>query len=334
MESSVSSIRAPKFRDGVAYALGDGEVTISRNGTRCSFRFSGEDALAVSTLMRNLQSGEMSVDDLASRSPAIAEQIPPLLTEFDHLRLLTESRRAPPAGVTSEAQLYREVVRLADRVIHRCATSAFHAALVAGSASRRQLIGYALEYYWLTQVATGLLGPALGTAKSPRERRILETFMKSEFGHDELLAASLRSVGLSDDEIEAHQPLPTTFSLCASLGVYARQDPLSFKACLFLVERAQPAFVDAFDRRCRDLGLPTGFHAPLRTHSDINLQYDHGDISKLLMAADTAVTREAAVIVKRNVSLMVETLIKQEEEILSYYGREQNPLPRTFAGIA
>ena len=257
--------------------------------------------------------------------------MPTLLRDFDRLRLLVDSAPQAIEGARTGMQLYREVRRLADRVTARVARSSFFAALRSGLATRRQLIGYAFEYHWLVQAAPGLIGPALACAHSPQERALIQDFLTSELGHDKFLASALAAVGVTQDELELHQPLPATFALGASLGVYARQHPLSFKACLFLFERAQPEFIDAFDQRCAELALPEEFCQPLRKHAAINADYAHEDVSRAFLSLEGAVDAESCTVVKRHVALMVETMIWQEEAILSYYCRESSPLPRIFA---
>lgn len=328
---SMAGASMPKFRDGVRAEVGVAEAALVLGGQRCSFQFGQDDAPAVQRLFADLRAGGQTGAELGARAGGIAAHIPQLLQDFDALRLLIESDPARVALACSGAQLYREVRRLADRTVARAASSAFYDALVAGTASRAQLIGYALEYYWIVQSAPGLIGPALGTAHSAAERNLLQDFLKSELGHDRFLAGALKAVGITEQELECHQPLPTTLALCASLGVYGRQHPLSFKACLFLFERAQPAFIDAFDARCRALGLPDAFHAPLRAHADLNEDYDHEDISRALMALEPALDAESCTVVKRHVALMVETMIAQEHQILAVYGRDLDRLPRIFA---
>ncbi|MFP3747507.1 hypothetical protein SB816_31075, partial [Achromobacter sp. SIMBA_011] len=67
-----------------------------------------------------------------------------------------------------------------------------------------------------------------------------------------------------------------------------------------------------------------------RAHADLNDTYRHEDISRQLMALDTAIDPEACTVTKRNVSLMVETLVRQEHAILAYYADDSAPLPRIF----
>ncbi len=330
MDGTLAGPRKPKFRDAVRAVVGATGADITLGARHCAFEFSEHEAPAVSRLIAHLEIGGLSPSDLASRSPEIAEQIPRLLEDFDGLRLLIESDPERIDGARSGVQLYREVRRLADRTVARVAKSSFYRALLERRATRQQLIGYALEYYWIVASAPGLIGPALGTAHSTAERALIQDFLKSELGHDRFLSSALKSAGLSQAELDAHQPLPATFVLCASLGVYARQHPLSFKACLFLFERAQPAFIDAFDDRCRQLGLTEAFYGPLRAHAEINDEYDHEDISRSLMELDPAVDAETCSVVKRHVSIMIETMIQQEEQILAFYGEERDHIPRIF----
>lgn len=330
MESTLAGPRKPKFRDGVRAVVNGIEAELTLGSRRCSFALAEQEGPAVSRLFSHLQTGGLTVSDLASRSPEIAEQVPRLMEDLNGLRLLIESDPERIDKARSGAQLYRDVRRIADRTIARVAKSAFHRALIEGRATRQQLIGYALEYYWIVQSAPGLIGPALGTAHSAAERALIQDFLKSELGHDRFLASALKSVGVTEAEMEVHQPLPATFALCASLGVYARQHPLSFKACLFLFERAQPGFVDAFDNRCRDLGLPDAFSGPLRVHANINDEYDHEDISRSLMELEHAIDSETCTVVKRHVSLMVEILIQQEDQILDFYSQDRPRIPRIF----
>jgi pyrroloquinoline quinone (PQQ) biosynthesis protein C len=331
MDSAAAGPRMPKFRNAVHAVVGPTEAEIFMGASQCAFEFPQGDAEEVSRLLSHLESGGLTIRDLTSHSPGIAEQIPGLLAEFDRLRLLVDSDSGAGHGTRSGVQLYREVLRLADRVTGRLAKSAFYKALLEGRASRQQIIGYGLEYYWIVKAAPGIIGPALSMAHCVEERALLQDFLKSELGHDKFLGEALTTVGVTPEQLEAHQPLPTTFALGASLGVYARQHLLSFKASLFLFERAQPAFIDAFDDRCRALGLPEAFYLPLREHADLNSEYDHADISRSLMALEHAVDSETCVVVKRHVSLMVETMIQQEEQILSYYDQHRDRIPRIFA---
>jgi len=326
--ATVSGLERPRFRQAVNATVLAGGVEVLLGETRCAFEFEPSDESAVSRLIADLKAGGLTLDELTARSPQIAQQIPALLHDFDRLRLLVDTAQSHSEAVVSGSQLYREVRRLAGRVTRRVARSAFYDAMLQGCATRAQVIGYALEYYWIVKMAPGLIGPALASARSLQERHLLQDFLRSELGHDRFLGEALEATGVTATELEAHQPLPATFALCASLGVYARQHPLSFSAVLFLFERAQPAFIDAFDDCCRVLGLPKAFYAPLRAHADLNSDYQHEDISQKLMTHEPVIDAETVIAVKRHVALMIETMIQQEEQILAFYGQLRDRIAR------
>jgi hypothetical protein len=319
----------PGFRHGVRVELGAAEAAISLAARRCSFEFPEQVRPAVARFLADLETGGYALSDLSGRAPDIAEEIPGLIAQFDELRLLTESRPQAATAIGG-TQLYRELRRIASRVTERVARSTFYRALVEDRAEPRQLIGYGLEYHWLVRSAPGLIAPVLASAHSSAERRLLENFLASEIGHDKFIGGALQSVGLTPDDLERHQPLPATFALGASLGVYARQHPISFKACLFILEETRPEFIDAFDRRCMTLGLPAAFYLPLREHADLNAEYEHGDISGDLLALEGAVDAETCTVVKRHLAILIETIVQQEEQIVAYYGLPDTPMPRIF----
>ncbi|SDA19893.1 iron-containing redox enzyme family protein [Sphingomonas sp. NFR15] len=329
MDATIAGLSHPKFRPGVTTDVGPNSVTVRVGETKCAFAFETAEAPAVARLIDQLTTGGGTIDTMIATVPEIAEKVPPLLQALDAVRLLVDAR-PHTAGMVSGAQLYREVRRIAERVTRRVARSAFQTALVERHATREHLIGYALEYFYIVKAAPGLIAPALATAFTRRERNLLQEFLKSELGHDAFLGRALEAVGITSAELEAHQPLPATFALCAALGVYARQHPLSFKAVLFLFEMAQAAFIDAFDARCRELDLPAAFYLPLRDHADLNADYDHADISRELLALEGVIDREAVVVVKRHVALMIETMIQQEEQILAAYAEPRATIARIF----
>jgi hypothetical protein len=330
MEPESTEFNYPRFRKGVSVDLHATEAAITLAKRQCSFAFSEEARPAVARLLGDLGVGGYTISDLRNRAPEIADEVPALLSDLSHLRFLTESQSSARANAISGSQLYRELRRIASRVTDRVARSAFYRALVENRAQERQLIGYALEYYWLVRSASGIIAPALASAHSAAERGLLENFLSSEIGHDRFIGAALQAVGIPPEKLERHQPLSATFAIGASLGVYARQHPISFKACLFILEQTRPDFIDAFDQRCMALGLPSSFYLPLREHADLNADYDHGDISGDLLALEGAVDVETCAVVKRHVALMIETLVHQEEQILDYYARQDMPMPRIF----
>ena len=201
-----------------------------------------------------------------------------------------------------------------------------------GSLSREVLIGYALEYYYLVREAPGLIAPALSQADSRKNRQAIQRFLVSELDHDLMLAESLKAAGIdtSEGKLDYLVPLPSTFALCAALGVYAKQHPLSFKSILFLFEIPSIQFNEALTAHCARVGLPASFAAPLLRHANINDSLDHEDITAELLGDLTAISPEEQIVVEKNVVLAIETMAQQEDELIAYYGRPNAVIPRIF----
>jgi hypothetical protein len=73
-----------------------------------------------------------------------------------------------------------------------------------------------------------------------------------------------------------------------------------------------------------ELGLPEGFYLPLRAHADLNSDFDHEDITRDLMANVPLVSHEEAIVTKRHVAILAETLVAQEDQIMDYCGTSGN----------
>ena len=133
-----------------------------------------------------------------------------------------------------------------------------------------------------------------------------------------LIERALKAVGVSRNQLDCLVPLPMTFSVCASLGVYARQHPLSFKACLFLFEQADGDFNALFKTRCDLLGLSEDFYGPVFEHAQINDEGDHENISRMLFADVACLSEEEQTVVKRHVAVLIESLVLLEKQIVEY----------------
>ena len=233
-------------------------------------------------------------------------------------------------GSVSGKQLYQEVLHLFDKVMLKCAKSQFYNLLVGHNITRAQLIGYAMEYYHLTKLAPGILGPLLAKMESCQTRQLLQAFLREELKHDKMLEKSITSIGVSVPALDLTQPLPSTFGLCASLGVYATQHPLSLKASLFLFEKPCPEFNKAFKTACEKLDLPKNFYEPILGHAALNEDGEHGVISERLLSDVPAISFEERTTVKKHIAILCESLVMQENEIINYYGALSEFKPRIF----
>ena len=151
--------------------------------------------------------------------------------------------------------LFRDVQQFVARAETRICTSSLFHAFEDGTASKEVLTGYVLEYFHVVHASPAILGQALAHGGAPQTYRIMRDYFLSECRHDELLLRSLETVGINPIA-DSIVPLPSTFASISALSMLARQDLLSFKSVLFIFERPQPEFHEAFVRRCIAIGLP------------------------------------------------------------------------------
>lgn len=319
----------PRLRDQVRLTFDDDGVECVYRDQSCRVDFHGlGDARK---LMELLVPGGHTRAELELLCPALNGQVADVLTALDALGLLTESHLPQPKGVISGRQLYRETRRVADSLYERVIDESFYQAMTDGTILRNQLVGYALEYYQLVRQAPRLVASALAKDLPGRIPEMLQDFLASELHHDRMLESALSAVGISAEQARRSQPLPMTFGLCAALGAYAAQNPLTFMAILFLFEETSPDFNSAFEAACLRTGLPSGFAGPILEHATLNDEGEHGNISAQLLAEIPVVGPEERHTVRKHVAITVETMALQERELLKYYGSPDGKIPRVFS---
>jgi len=324
--------RRPRLRPGV-------DVDRTADGFAIGYRRQGVD-LAVppgaadefGRLLDLLRAGAPP-GELAAAAPGLGD-IDGLLDELDRLGLLTEGAPPDPVRGMDGVELYRLVRRFAARLQATVCDSRLYRAMVSGEATRNQLVGYAVEYHYVVRHSPALIAPALAHAWEPAAFDILQRFLAEEIGHDQLTAGALAAAGVPVSRLSYVQPLPATASVCATLGATAAQDPLSFAACLFLVEEPAGEFNRAFAARAAEVGLPSAFIEPLLEHSGINDDAGHADVSRELLATVGYVGTEHRQAVLKQVTAMVESLARMEVEILGHYAGDELRLREFHPGPA
>lgn len=330
MMKSDYQISIPKFRDGVTVKCNDTSISIIYREQSCDLDFEQVHMNEVKKLLNIFVQGKTKTDEIGKSLPNMQDYISLIVTELDRNGLLTEAEIKINDKSLSGKQLYHEVLFIFDSVMQKSAKSRFYNLLVGNKATRAQLIGYAIEYYYLTKLAPGILGPMLAKIESRKSRQMLQDFLRSELYHDKMLEKSLNSVGITSENLDMVQPLPSTFAICASLAVYAQQHPISLKAALFMFERPCPEFNSVFKKRCEELEMPRMFYDPILKHAEINENGDHGSISEMLLDDIPAISNEERNIVKKHIAILCESLVMQENEIIHYYGAMTDIKPRIF----
>jgi pyrroloquinoline quinone (PQQ) biosynthesis protein C len=331
METISTFFIRPRFRDRVSAFACDGGAEIDYRDQGCVVSLHADLKPDLDALMACLRKGGKTFSELQIEIPNLAGSLREILDEFDRLGLLTESANKLQGNALSGSQFHRELIRFVDRQKATTSDSLFFRLLVERNVTRRQLIGYAIEYYHVVSLCPQLLAPSLANIESPRTNDILRQFFVAELYHDRLLARALSAVGIGESQRRTMIPLPSTFAVCSALGVAAKQHPLSFKAALFVFETPYPEFIEAFGNHCKQLELPSAFIDPFVEHSDINDEESHEKISEELFSEVAMVSSEEQLVVKKNIAHLIESLAKMEHQILTYYGNEDALVPRCFA---
>ena len=324
------SFERPLFKEKLFFRFKNNAVEIFNRTQGCSIALEPQYKTEIIQLLRLLQIGGMTPQELERACPNIKENIPELLLNLERRDLLIETQSKVTSEMMSGDRFYHDLCRFVDRHQHKFPPSPFSQRMLDGTITKHQLIGYALESYHITHMCPRLLAPSMAKYESPATQRILQDFFVSELHHDRLIENSLDSVGIQLEQLQRMQPLPMTFALCSSLGVFAQQHPLSYKAALMLFEQDDPSFHELFQQQCDVLGLPPEFYKPILLHASINEEGEHGDIAKMLFAEIPYISPEEQLLVKRNMAILLESMVKRTHEMLDYYGNIDNPIPRCF----
>lgn len=330
MLSSQVLLQQPVFKDHVFIQFKNTEIEIHYRGQGCSIAMPSEYKKEIMQLLRLLQIGGMSLEQLSQVCAKIQEDIPELLTELDRRGFLKETHQENVSQGVSGQQFYRELCRFLERLKQQFPPSPFNQKMADGTMTKNQLIGYALESYHVTHLCPRLLAPSLAKNESLKTQKLLQDFFVSELHHDRLIEKSLKSVGITDQQLQQMQPLPMTFAVCSTLGVFAQQHPLSFKSTLLLFEEDDLMFHQLYKQQCQALELPPEFYQPILLHASINEEGGHEDITKILLDEVAYVSPEEQLVVKKNLSVLLESMVCRTQEILNYYGNPNQIIPRCF----
>ncbi|MBB5958184.1 hypothetical protein FHS29_004792 [Saccharothrix tamanrassetensis] len=320
--STLVGFRRPSLREGVT------RTRTPDNGTEFSyldgrrfveFEFDPDRADRFHEFIDALASGELGASDLAAAFPGTPEEYAEMLEALDEQGMIVEAEQTAEAGM-SGITAYATLRRHAEEV-RATVHSPLIKALVDGTVTRDQLIGYAIEYWHVTHLCPRALAPVLARDDLGIEvwTKLMD-FYQSERNHDRMMEKSLSAVGITRAQLLRTQPLPATAAVMASLGVYAYNFPVALIATLFPMEEPELDFLDLFRERCAELDLPEGFVKPIVAHSDVNEDEAHDAVSLDLLAEipylGTETVRECA----KAVADVIEQRARIDAQIISWYG--------------
>jgi hypothetical protein len=246
-----------------------------------------------------------------------AEYAVDVIDQLDRFGYLTDAAtvRTPR---TISARSFRRRLEQVIEATRRRAQCPFAEALLSGRATREQLICYAVEYLHIVRHAPALIAPVLNWPWQPTLRKQLAAFIADEWRHDRLIVRSLAAAQVDTDAVAPSSILPETFAVLAQLGVRATADPLALAALLYLIERPNPTFHEAFARSCRTVDLPTAFTSPILQHAEMNDGEHHDEIATAMIRAICPVSRERADAALSDALIGVEHLIRLDKAIAAF----------------
>ena len=173
--------------------------------------------------------------------------------------------------------------------------------------------------------------PILGYVPNAKVRQIMNEFYIEEFGHDDLVLQALESINISRETMQVSLPLPETLAMCNALSYYASNDPLFFFSTLGILEGGDIE-TDVFIEACNNKGLSEGFIGPMKTHSDININDEHGNLTRLIFAEIPAIDEQTVQRLRRQTYLFIEMYDNFYTAIWNHYSQNQQDFVRVIAG--
>ncbi|HKC64201.1 MAG TPA: iron-containing redox enzyme family protein, partial [Pyrinomonadaceae bacterium] len=298
----------------VEWLVGDARAVFTYDGTSFDVDCNEPAAIEIERLCRALAQG-VDPTELPASFGEFASHATELVDTFDHYGFLTEASPAQPHDVISGTVFWREVEAFARRAKTNF-RPVFYDALRSGRVHKEHLIRYATEYYHVVRCGPQIIAGALPHATDAGTRSVLENFLTSELGHDRLLLRALESVDVSSDVMQKSLPLPETFAVISALQVAADQEPLTFKAIVFLLEEPSLEFHEALIHACKQAGLEPEFWTPIIRHAGINDEGGHGNISARLLSHVEVVSVEERLVVLKQLATLIELIVGFERALL------------------
>lgn len=179
--------------------------------------------------------------------------------------------------------------------------------------------GMAIENYHFLFRESWFDSPILGLPSNIEARVLMNEFFCEEYGHDELILRSLKSIGITREQIYKTVPLPETLSLCNALAYWAATDPLFFFSTMGVLEGKDlkiDSYVSAMEYSSV---IEDSFVKHIRDHSNINLNDGHGNLSREIFRKIPAISCLDVERMKRQTYLFIEIYDRFYTAIWEYY---------------
>jgi hypothetical protein len=192
---------------------------------------------------------------------------------------------------------------------------------------RRQLLGNAIEYYFITLAAGEVVAPALSRVPGSLKAQ-MASFILEEYRHDLILAKALEPYGLTPADLTDCIPLPYTAAVTNQLFHLSHNDPLSLMASLFVLE-GNPAEGRRYLNWLQEMGAPEQYIDSHREHDRINVNGQHGLVSRRFFREIEYVSEEDEARIAGRVLHFADLVYHRTLQMIDYYDNCDWPCPRT-----
>ncbi|MED4590508.1 iron-containing redox enzyme family protein [Priestia flexa] len=319
----------PKLRKNVKIIENEEFITINYHGN--SLDIGPSDTINIFDIKNfiNLLNGKNSVEDISSKSNCFTkEQVINYIDILDDYLLLEEGKEFQFKGKSglnfileledyySSWQNFSNETNLTKKILDK-------------KASKNLLVGFAFEYYHVTRRCHECLTPAIAKSHGETRLKVFDFFIE-EYRHDKLLIKSLTSLGFERSEIEDSMPLPYTQAIMNMLSKWAHTDILSFMAGIFIFEGSDYDGLAYKDALKEYSDLPEDFAKYQNTHGDINIEGDHGHVTRDFFMDIDYISEEDQRRVIKNIRILNELHLRMHQNTIDYYDKEIVEIPRSL----
>ncbi|GAB1786775.1 iron-containing redox enzyme family protein [Priestia aryabhattai] len=301
----------------------DNSITLSYKED--SFSITPEDKSLESIVMfLDSLNGKNTITEIASNIGYSDQEVIEYINILDEELLILEGNDEFKNAISGK-NLILKIEEYVQRWTNQKGVDPFNKLVKNNEATKSLLVGFALEYFYVTKRAFTTLMPSTMFQLSPQIKQELREFAMEEFNHDRIMVKALESVGISKEDAYNHIPLPSTAALINLLNFWSHHDPLSYMASLFIFEEASDG--NEYLESLKMYDLPENYIKPMYDHSDVNEDGDHGAISRNLLKHVEYVSLDDQKRVIKNMKLLINTVYAFYDDLVDkYYENEDLPV--------
>ncbi|MDD1791725.1 iron-containing redox enzyme family protein [Enterovibrio sp. ZSDZ42] len=313
--------------------LPDGGNCFHAMNTEFELEFEGIDSEVLHQLLSEFD-GNKSIRTIAKIFPELGEEtIVDMVQSLDDSKLVSSCNSA--SQYVSGIEALMEIEDIQSKLLYETLYNNhfWKACLNPENVPVSIFHGMAVENYHFLFRESWFDSPVLSYQGSTKARLLINEFYAEEYGHDELILKALNELGCTRSDLAETIPLPETLALCNALAHWASNDPLFFFTTLGVLEGKDikiDSYVLAMESRP---DIPEGFIKPIRDHALINLNGEHGALTREIFKEIPLVTQEDMTRFRRETHLFVELYDDFHSAVWKYYSNPNMPLLRRLSEV-